>query len=269
MILLKIKEYFKAPSLDQAYTALLEDDSNILIAGGAWLRQSNKLVNKAIDITMIGLNEITATDNTIEIGAMASLRQIETSDLVKKQCNGILCEAINHIMGVGIRNIATLGGSVMGKYAFSDLFTPLLVMDASLIFYKKGEMTVTDFLNTKKMEKDILIKIVLPKTNKIGYFHKVQKTRLDFAVVNVAVAKSDIFDIAVGARPSITSRPEKAIEFINNQKEITEEVILETSKIAIAELKFSTNSKSSSEYRMLVAETYIKRGLREVLSNEN
>lgn len=266
---MKIKDYYKAQSLEDAYKVLQEDDLNIIIAGGAWLKQNNKQVNKAIDITLIGLNEIIATDTAIEIGAMASLRQIQISDLVKQQCNGILSEAINHIMGVGIRNIATLGGSVMGKYAFSDLFTPLLVMDASLVFYKKGEMSVTEFLNTKKMEKDILIKIVLPKNNGIGYFHKVQKTRLDFAVVNVAISKNELFDIAIGARPSIAKRPIKAIEFLNKQTKITEAIIKETSKIAIEELKFSTNSKSSSEYRMLVAATYLKRGLKEVMSNES
>lgn len=269
MILLKIKDYYKAQSLEDAYTVLYENDSNIIIAGGAWLKQGKKQVNTAIDITMIGLNEITATENTIEIGAMASLRQIETSDLIIKQSNGILSEAINHIMGVGIRNIATLGGSVMGKYAFSDLFTPLLVMDASLLFYKKGEMSLADFLKTKKMEKDILMKIIIPKSNKIGYFHKVQKTRLSFAVINVAIAKNNLFDIAIGARPSIAARPVKAIEFINKQKVITDAVIDETSKIAIEELKFSTNSKSSCEYRMLVAAVYLKRGIKEVMSNES
>ena len=268
MILLKIRDYYKANSLEDAYRVLLEDDLNIIIAGGAWLKQNNKQVNKAIDITMIGLNEITATDTTIEIGAMASLRQIETSDLVKQQCNGILSEAINHIMGVGIRNIATLGGSVMGKYAFSDLFTPLLVMDASLIFYKKGKMSITEFLNTKRMEKDILLKILIPKGNSKGYFHKVQKTRLDFAVINVAISKNKVFDIAIGARPSIAARPTKAIEFINSKRYITEAIIKETTEIAIEELKFSTNSKSSSEYRTLVAATYLKRGLKEVMSNE-
>lgn len=172
-------------------------------------------------------------------------------------------------MGVGIRNIATLGGSVMGKYAFSDLFTPLLVMDASLIFYKKGEMSLSKFLQTKKMEKDILVKIVIPKNNSIGYFHKVQKTRLDFAVVNVAISKNDKIDIAIGARPSIAARPTNAIDYINTQETINEEVIKETARIAIEELKFSTNSKSGAEYRTLVAATYLKRGLKEVMSNES
>lgn len=269
MILLKIKNYYRATTIEDAYKVLLEDDSNIIIAGGAWLKQSKKQVNKAIDITMIGLGGITVKDDMIEIGAMASLREIETSELIKQQCNGILSEAINHIMGVGIRNIATLGGSVMGKYAFSDLFTPLLVMDASLVFYRQGEMLLTEFLKIKRMEKDILLKIILPKTGKIGYFHKVQKTRLDFAVVNVAISNDDSFVIAVGARPSIASIATKAMQFINNQKEITEKVIKETAKIAVEELKFSTNSKSSSEYRELVAETYIKRGLKEVISNES
>ena len=268
MILLKIKEYFKAPSLDQAYTALLEDDSNILIAGGAWLRQSNKQVNKAIDITMIGLNEITATDNTIEIGAMASLRQIETSEIISKQFNGILSNAVGKIMGIPIRNIATIGGSIMGKYSFSDVLTPLLVMDVSLIFYNYGEISLEEFMQIKKFQKDILTKIVIKKEQGKGYFHKLAKTSLDFAVINVAISKGDTFKIAIGARPSVSTKCYKAMEYINEFKVITNEVIEDTVEIAIEETKFGTSSRASSEYRADVAKAYIIRGLKEVFSNE-
>ncbi len=266
---MKINEYYKAQSLDEAYEILLDNEKNIIIGGGAWLKLTKKDVETAVDITKIGLNEIIATKDFIEIGAMTSLRQIEESDIIKNQSNGILSEAISQIMGVGIRNIATIGGSVMGKYAFSDILTPLLTMDASLIFYKQGEMSLADFLNTKRISKDILTKIVIPKNEKKGFFYKVQKTRLDFAVINVAVTKGELIDIAIGARPSVSMRPVQALEFINNQKSITDEVINKTAELAVKETKFGTNSRSSKEYREMVTEVYIKRGLKEVISNES
>ena len=137
-------------------------------------------------------------------------------------------------------------------------------MDASLIFHKKGEIKVSEFLGIKRMEKDILLKIVIPKNEKKGFFYKVQKTRLDFAVVNIAISKGSTYDIAIGARPSVAARPLKAIEYINNQSSITDEVIKHTMDLAIEELKFSSNSRSSKEYRELVAGVYIKRGIKEV-----
>ena len=92
-----------------------------------------------------------------------------------------------------------------------------------------------------------------------------QKTGLDFAVVNVAVSKqAGTFKIAVGARPSLVKFAVEAMAFINEAKEITEEVILETAEIAGKELKFGTNSKANESYRRNVAMAYIKRGLREV-----
>ena len=262
---MRIDNYFKATSLEQAYNKLLEDDKNLIIGGGAWLKLTNKEITSCIDITKIGLNEIIETDQKIEIGAMTSLRQIEQNDTIKTLSNGILSEAISQIMGVGIRNIATIGGSVMGKYSFSDLITPLLVMGASLVFYKKGEITIDEFLQTKKMEKDILLKIVIPLKDQKGFFYKMQKTRLDFAVINVAITKGETIDIAVGARPSITARPVQAIAFLNQLKDITEEDILKASEMVVQELKFSTNAKASKEYRELITKVYTKRGLRKVV----
>ena len=266
---MKINNYYKAQSLQEAYEVLLEDSKNIIIGGGAWLKLTNKDVETVVDITSIGLNEIIELPNQIEIGSMTSLRQIEQCDAIQQLSNGILSEAINHIMGVSIRNIATIGGSIMGRYSFSDIITPLLVMDASLIFYKLGEISLTEFIENKKIPNDILLKIVIPKTNKIGYFYKVQKSRLDFAVVNVAITKGETIDIAVGARPSLTKRPVKAIEFINAAKDVNDEIIHQTALMAIDELKFGTNAKASDEYREIVTKVYIKRGLKEVMSNEN
>ncbi len=54
------------------------------------------------------------------------------------------------------------------------------------------------------------------------------------------------------------------MEYVNNQKEITAEVIEETARIATEELKFGTNSRASKEYRIELAKVYIKRGLKEV-----
>jgi CO/xanthine dehydrogenase FAD-binding subunit len=68
---------------------------------------------------------------------MVSLRDFEMSLLVKNIQGGILVSAVSQIMGVAFRNGATVGGSVAGKFPFSDLITPLLALDTTLIFYPK------------------------------------------------------------------------------------------------------------------------------------
>jgi CO/xanthine dehydrogenase FAD-binding subunit len=140
-------------------------------------------------------------------------------------------------------------------------------MNVSLVFFKKGTISLQDFLDNRKMEKDILVKILLHKTEGRGYFHSMKKTHLDFAVINVAVTKSDQVKITVGARPSLAVRAFKAEEYINNNP-ITEEAIIKAASIAKEEIKAGTNARASKEYRKELIEVYVKRGLMEVLDYE-
>jgi len=253
----KINNYYSVKSLEEAYKLLNDNKQNAIVAGGAWMRLSSKVIETAIDLSGLGLDQIVETKNTFEIGSMTTLRQVETQEGLRKHYNGVLSNALSHIMGVPIRNVATLGGSIIGKYSFSDVLTPLVIMNVDLVFYKKGKISLEDFLVSKDRSKDILVKIIIQKDEAKAYFKKMQKTGLDFAVVNVAVSKqADKFKIAVGARPTMV--------YINAVDVITEDIITETAEIAGKELKFGTNSKASEEYRRNIAIAYIKRGLREV-----
>ena len=252
-----LKEYARPKDLSEAYELLQQDEHNVIIGGGAWLKLTNKEVNTIIDLHSIGLQEIVDMNDRVEIGAMTTLREIETSEVIQQYYDGIFCQAVKGIMGMNIRNLATIGGSIMGKYSFSDVFTPLLAMDVSLVFFKTGTITLEKYLETKKMDKDILVKIILHKKDGRGYFHTMKKTHLDFAVINVAVTKSDKVKIVVGARPSIAVRATQAEEFINNN-EINEASILAAAKLAKDEIKTGKNARASQEYR---------KELIEVLSN--
>lgn len=262
-----LKEYARPKDLHEAYELLLQDEHNVIVGGGAWLKFTHKEVNTLIDLHSIGLHEIIEKSDHIEIGAMTTLRQIETSEAIQKYYGGVFCQAVKGIMGMNIRNLATIGGSIMGKYSFSDIFTPLLAMDVSLVFFKSGTITLEKYLETRRMDKDILVKILLHKKEGSGYFHSMKKTHLDFAVINVAVTKSDKVKIVIGARPSIAVRAKEAEEFINNN-EINEASILAAAKLAREEIKTGKNARASKEYRKELIEVYVKRGLKEVLHYE-
>ena len=53
--MLKIKEYVKAESLEQAYE-LNQKRTNCILGGMLWLKMSNRNVQKAIDLSGLGLN---------------------------------------------------------------------------------------------------------------------------------------------------------------------------------------------------------------------
>lgn len=41
-------------------------------------------------------------------------------------------ESLRHIVGVQFRNLATVGGSLWGRFGFSDVLTLLLALDAQV-----------------------------------------------------------------------------------------------------------------------------------------
>lgn len=117
----------------------------------------------------------------------------------------------------------------------------------------------------KKIPEDILLNVKLPKNNLKGYFKKVSKTHLDFAVLNIAIVKGEVFKIAVGSRPKIAALAIDTANFLNSNKEITEEVIKQAQEIIVNEIDLQDNVRGSKEYRKILLETYLKRGLKEVL----
>lgn len=263
-----INDYIRPKTLDEAYQHLQSDDSR-LIAGGAWLKLSLKKAEKLIALDDLSLNQITQSDQEIEIGAMVTLRQLETNALIQDCCDGILAQAAGHIMGVGIRNIATIGGSVMGKFAFSDLLPVLRVMDTRLVFFHQGEMSLEAFLDNRKPHKDILTKIIIDKSNASGFIARVAITPLDFAIINVAISKaSSGVKIAVGSTPMAAQMANQAMAYISDIKNPQEENMQKCALMASEEIKCGTNHRASKNYRQHLIKTYVYRGLKKVIQNE-
>jgi CO/xanthine dehydrogenase FAD-binding subunit len=260
---LRIIKYEKPEKLEIAYSLLQQQGASV-IAGGAWLKLLPKTIETAVDLSKLGLDFIRETDHQVEIGAMSTLRFVECSKEVQALGDGILSDAIHGIMGVTLRNIATIGGSVFGKFGFSDLLTPLLVLDAEVVCYQHGAMSLENFLN-EKIRQDIVTQINIPKKQINGYYRSVKKTANDFPVLNIAISKEgNKCRIAVGARPGVARLAKETATYIN-QLEVVNEASLEAcSAVLLEELKFSNNLRASKTYREDLAAVLVQRGLKEV-----
>lgn len=267
---MNISNYVKPKSLDEAYDLLNASKKNHIIAGGAWLKLSLKSAENLISLENLDLNFIKTSKDFIEIGATTTLREVETNETIKTLHNGILSQSLSKIMGINIRNIATLGGSVMGKFSFSDIIPVLLTMDTKLVFFNQGEITLEEFLLKPKLNKDILIKIIIKNQKGKGFFKKVATTPLDFAIINIAcTCISNKITISVGSTPAIAKICYKAMEYINNKKAIKATDIDKCAEIALEELKFSDNLRASKEYRKDLTKVYITRGIKQVINYES
>lgn len=256
-------------TIEEAYE-LLKKEGHVAVGGGAWLHQQQKKIHTAVDLSYLGIDQISQTEESVYIGAMTNLRQIEKSEVLLGFMNGILPQAVSQIMGVTVRNLATIGGTIMGRLGFSDLITCLLALGASLHFHERGEISIEDFLQDKGLGKDLLIKIQIRKEPGYATFQTLKKTSLDFPIMNISVMRiGDHYRIAVGARPGIALLAYRTMKYLNGNKNPDPSIIHEATEILLGEIPFGDNLRGTKTYRQGLAKTLFLRGLREVVANEN
>ena len=139
-----IQNYVRAKSLEEAYE-LNQKKGNCILGGMLWTKMQNRMIQTAIDLCDLGLNEIEETEEEFLIGAMVSLRQLETDTGLNAYTQGAVRDAVKDIVGVQFRNLATVGGSIWGRFGFSDVLTVFLAMDTEVELFQGGRIPLKDF----------------------------------------------------------------------------------------------------------------------------
>ena len=97
--MITIREYKKVQSLEEAYE-LNQKKSNRIIGGMIWLKMETLNVGTAIDLSDLGLDAVEETETEFRIGAMTTLRTLETHEGLAAYTNGAMRESVRHIVGV-------------------------------------------------------------------------------------------------------------------------------------------------------------------------
>lgn len=195
-----IQKYVRAKSLEEAYT-LNQARQNRIIGGMLWLKMSELRISTAIDLCDLGLDTIEETDEEFRIGAMATLRMLETHQGLACYTGGAAAEAVGSIVGVQFRNMATVGGSLWGRFGFSDVLTLFMAMDSYVELYKGGIVPLARFA-AMKPDRDLLIRLIIKKTPGSFTYQSMRNQRTDLPVLACAVSLwGDRVRIVAGARP--------------------------------------------------------------------
>ena len=253
---MKAKSFQRVTSLEEAYKLVKESPKNKLVGGGLWLKKGGAEVETLIDLSLFGLDKIEDKKEFVEVGAMVTQRQFEKSNLVPEMAR----EAVKAIMGPAFRNIATIGGSVYGKFGFSDVITGLLGYKVELVFYPETTISLADYVKKPGFFDGILTHIRIYKEDLKAFFKKVEITALDYPILNVAVTKGKEYRVVVGSRPLVAARCEKAESYLNKGGKD----FAKAAEIAVEELKFGDSLATKGDYRRQLALTYVRRGLEEV-----
>ena len=73
--MLNIREYVKVQSLEEAYE-LNQKRTNKVIGGMLWMKMGSRNIQKAIDLSGLGLDKIEETEEEFRIGCMTTLRDL-------------------------------------------------------------------------------------------------------------------------------------------------------------------------------------------------
>lgn len=261
--MLKIREYTKVDSLGQAYE-LNQKNGSVILGGMLWLKMQDRIVSTAIDLSGLDLAVIKEDEEGFQIGAMVTLRQLEQHAGLHAYTQGAMRESLRHIVGVQFRNSATVGGSIFGRFGFSDVLTAFMAMDTYVELYK-GEKNPIEIIPLEEFAEqahkgDILVRIIIKKQNIAMKYLSQRNTSTDFPTLTCAVAKSD-----TGIKCVVGARPQRAV-CIPDKTGILAAGITEESAVAFAEyvqeqIVTGSNMRAGGAYRKKIAGVLVGRAL--------
>lgn len=245
----------------------------------ALAQNENKTLGTAIDLCDLGLDQIDEDENEFRIGAYATLRQIETHEALNAYTHGAIAESVRHIVGVQFRNVATVGGSIWGRFGFSDVMTIFRALGAKVQLHKAGIMDLDEFAALPRTTRDVLVSVIVPKNAKGVVYLSQRNQSTDFPVLTCAVAnRSGRYVAVIGASPYMAEPvwdEEGILDCLADAKTDGNAALKDNSetnakidKFAeyVAEhIRFGSNIRAGAEYRERICRVLTRRAVTQSL----
>ena len=221
-------DYVRAGSADEAVSLLVEHgDEAKLLAGGHSLLPMMKLrlavPTVLIDVGRVNdLRYINDGGDHIAIGALTRHRELETSELLGKDC--AILGHVAHLVGdPQVRHRGTLGGTIAHSDPAGDLPAVVLALGGTMVAQGPGgtrEIAAGDFFagyfESALAADEMLTEIRVPKTTGGGWnYQKFNRRAQDWAIVGVAAAQvngtTNVSLVNMGSTPLRAGAVEEAL----------------------------------------------------------
>ena len=277
-------DFYQPASLQEASRLLKENGpGGRFLAGGTDLviamKEKGLVPKYIVDLKRIaGLSGIREQgDGSIAIGALTTMREIETSPVITKKYP-FLSQSAAEVGSIQIRNRATVGGNMANATPSADVAPSLIALNATAkIVGANSDRTVPleEFFRgpgqTVMASDEILTELTIPKTGPrlVGEYIKFSpREMMDLAYVGVAVAynlgdsdkKCDGVRIVLGAVAPTPLRAKRAEAALEGQV-LTEALAEKVGQIAAEEAKPISDVRSSADYRRAMVGAMTKRAL--------
>ena len=268
--MLQFGKYERPASVAEAFELLRKGRSSRILGGGVWLRLQNRKIPTVIDLSACGLDRIERVEfetarpasegDAWSVGAMVTLHELECHERFNNATCHVFEHAVRDIVGVQMRTLATVGGSLYGRFGFSDVLTALLPLDCEVELAGAGRMPLVEFA-ASPYKRDILVRLVVRMRDYRASFQCVRRSATDFPVLNVCAAEwGGAWRVAVGARP--TRAVLVAGEALGLPAEFTTNE-LNAACERLSELPMGSNMRGSERYRRHLARELGRRAILE------
>ena len=255
--------YHSPTNLNDSYKIFKSCDFPKYLAGGMTLLPSMKQglssPTDLIDLTLIKeMKGISEDEKSITIGSLTNHNEIAESNIINNNLPG-LASLASKIADNAVRNKGTLGGSVCNADPSADYPAALISLE-SVLTTNLRKINIKDFFldifETCLKEGEILKNITFSKTEFSDY-QKFSSQASKYAIVGVFVSVRN-----KQLRIAITGASNKAflLEELSNL-EIKKAISFNLENIDFTKYGINTDINASSEYRISLIKSLIKKSL--------
>jgi carbon-monoxide dehydrogenase medium subunit len=263
-------DYVRAGTAAEAISLIGEhgEDAKFL-AGGMSLLPLMKLrlatPSVLVDVGRLrDLSYVRDEGNHLAIGALTRHRDLETSDLLAREC-GVLRAVAAQVGDNQVRHRGTIGGSVAHGDPASDLPAALLALDATFVVQGPGgarSVAANDFfegfLETALAPDELLTEIQVRKSGASGFaYEKFNRRAQDWAIVGAVAARvnggTHVALVNMGPTPLRARAVETALTQGASAADAAREAAVGTEPPA--------DLNASPEYRAHLAQVLVRRAL--------
>lgn len=202
--------YHRPTTLKEALELL---EQGMPLAGGTALAPTLKPEQAVIDLQALGLDSIKKTKNEIRAGSTVTLQALIDSG---EDIPEALTAACHLEANLNLRNMATLGGTIMSADGRSPLMTALLALNTEVGLEPGSETIPLDQLLDDRLQdhfRSLIVEVVIPRNSRLAY-DQVSRSPMDRPIVCAAVGGIDDLSIILGGyglRPRRVAEAEEAL----------------------------------------------------------
>lgn len=264
-------DYFVPDTLKQAEDLKKKSGKRyIYFAGGTILNwRGSPKADGLIDLKNLHLEKINIKKAKIKIGAMATISDVADNINLPES----LSNTAKSFKSINIRNMATVGGTIAGKFFISDLIPLFLAFKASVEFFFNGESKTLPLGDWLLDRQGLVCGVVITEPGRIVKVKRQTLSAIDFPQIVTGIGfkiKNFILRdpvIAISGATAKTETLDKAEEYLAG-KEIKDIDLKELNQLIQKEIRPVKSLKASSLLKRRFIENHVKEIFRELSAHK-